>query len=134
MPQGLDQRVANVLTSALNASKSKASWKNHEVAIRHIERAQEEFGIVSAILRVAIQYECRLMLLTVSEIQLTLIRSKMSFLKQYFNGKYFYELPILSDLLVTFRLTFGWLFAWKLASFGMLNAICVKDMLNLFYI
>ena len=49
MPQGLDQRVASVLTSALNASKSKASWKNHEVAIRHIEKAQEEFGIRMAI-------------------------------------------------------------------------------------
>ena len=87
----------------------------------------------SAILR-ANQFKGRRKLLTVSEMQLMVKLRKSCCEAIFFNGNYFYELAILSDLLVTFRLTFGWLFAWKLASFGMLNAICVKDMLNLFYI
>ena len=45
LPMGVDERVASVLTEALNASKTKSSWGNHHTAIRHIAKAQEEYGV-----------------------------------------------------------------------------------------
>ena len=36
LPMGVDEKVANVLTEALNASKTKTSRGNHQTAIRHI--------------------------------------------------------------------------------------------------
>ena len=64
---------------------------------------------VSAILRRSIQFKGRHKLFSVSETQLMYNRSNLSFFKPNFNGKYFYELAILSDLLVTFRLRLFWL-------------------------
>ena len=78
----------------------------------------------------AIQFECRRKLFTVSEIQLTVIRSKLFFVKELLIEKLFMSFQIFQILLllVKFRL-FCWLFVWKLASFGM-YAICVKIMLR----
>ena len=68
---------------------------------------------MSTVLSSAILKEIRLKgrrkLLTVSETQLMIKLRKSCFVKELFNGNYFYELAILSDLLVTFRLTFCWL-------------------------
>ena len=86
---------------------------------------------VSAILRVAIQFECRLKLMTVSEMQLMHIRSNLSFLKQVINGFYFYELLILSDVALSHLVVdLCWTFVWKLALLGM-YAIRVKNVLIL---
>ena len=61
-------------------------------------------GSVSAILRRPIQFKGRHKLFSVSETQLMYNRSNLSFFKPNFNGKYFYELAILSDVVLAIEL------------------------------
>ena len=81
---------------------------------------------MSAILRRPIQFKGRHKLFSVSETQLMYNRSNLSFFKPNFNGKYFYELAILSDVALSCIIVdLCWTFGWKLALIGMLYAICV---------
>ena len=75
---------------------------------------------MSAILRRPIQFKGRHKLFSVSETQLMYKRSNLSFFKPNFNGKYFYELAILSDVALSHLVVdLCWTFVWKLALLGM---------------